>query len=567
MPTILPNGEGKLGKSKRYQPWLTEGSARVPEPAPSLTNPSVGGGKRQQFKERSRENRGTFKLEQRPATRPALAWPAPTPACPGSRCPGLPQPGPGRLRERRGGAPGRGGGRRAGGPAAAAAARGEARPAARLSPWDGSSGPAGLRTNAAAAPRGLHCRRRAGRPCDGVRGEGVPCPAGAAPARPTQRAAAAAGPLTCGGRPLSARPLAAGGTAACALRPSPALAWRRHPGSRGGQGAPVEKAGGGGVRERAERSGAGRAGRGGGEGGGAGRGGAGGGGGYCPLPGRADNSAAVGTGRAGGPHRPCGPRWWGTAARRRRRRRRRMGGAGAVARWGLPRAAPAAPACPSPPACRAIRSRRRPLATTAPGTAAASAASPTSGAAGPHTSTCPVDRVQEEFLELLELLVSRARTYVASLAAMEEFHLSLSQCVVLRYHWIDPFVHSLKKRLAPFHRFFCVADQVKVYTNENKTRTFIGLEVSAGHFQLLELVSEVDRVLEEFDLPTFYKDPSFHISLAWCIGDMSGRLEGQCLRELQDIVDGFEDSALLLRVQWDQVRCKSGNKYFSFPLR
>lgn len=31
------------------------------------------------------------------------------------------------------------------------------------------------------------------------------------------------------------------------------------------------------------------------------------------------------------------------------------------------------------------------------------------------------------------------------------------------------------------------------------------MEVSAGHFQLLELVSEVDRVLEEFDLPTFYK--------------------------------------------------------------
>ncbi|XP_053935047.1 U6 snRNA phosphodiesterase 1 [Cuculus canorus] len=176
-------------------------------------------------------------------------------------------------------------------------------------------------------------------------------------------------------------------------------------------------------------------------------------------------------------------------------------------------------------------------------------------------------RVEEEFLELLELLVSHARTYVSSLAAADEFHLSLSQCVVLRYHWIEPFVRSLRERLASFHRFFCVADQVKVYTNQNKTRTFIGLEVSAGHFQLLELVSEVDRVLEEFDLPTFYKDPSFHISLAWCVGDMSGKLEGQCLRELQDIVDGFEDSALLLRIQWEQIRCKSGNKYFSFPLR
>ncbi|NXX23634.1 USB1 phosphodiesterase, partial [Podargus strigoides] len=179
-------------------------------------------------------------------------------------------------------------------------------------------------------------------------------------------------------------------------------------------------------------------------------------------------------------------------------------------------------------------------------------------------------RVQEEFLELLELLVSHARTYVSAVAAMEEFHLSLSQCVVLHYHWIGAFVRRLRERLAAglsYFRFFCVANRVKVYTNQNKTRTFIGLEVSTGHFQLLELVSEVDRVLEEFDLPMFYKDPSFHISLAWCVGDLSGRLEGQCLQELQDIVDRFEDSALLLHIQWEQVRCKSGNKYFSFPLR
>ncbi|NXJ82640.1 USB1 phosphodiesterase, partial [Trogon melanurus] len=171
------------------------------------------------------------------------------------------------------------------------------------------------------------------------------------------------------------------------------------------------------------------------------------------------------------------------------------------------------------------------------------------------------------FLELLELLVAHARARVFFGGAAEEFHLSLSQCVVLRFFWGGPFVRTLKERLAAFHRFFCVADQVKVYTNQNKTRTFLGLEVSTGHFQLLELVSEVDRVLEEFDLPTFYKDPSFHISLAWCVGDVSGRLEGQCLQELQDIVDGFEDSALLLRFQWEEIRCKSGNKYFSFPLR
>lgn len=29
------------------------------------------------------------------------------------------------------------------------------------------------------------------------------------------------------------------------------------------------------------------------------------------------------------------------------------------------------------------------------------------------------------------------------------------------------------------------------------------------------------------------QDPSFHISLAWCVGDARVQLEGQCLQELQ----------------------------------
>ncbi|KAL7978762.1 hypothetical protein Chor_013251 [Crotalus horridus] len=112
-------------------------------------------------------------------------------------------------------------------------------------------------------------------------------------------------------------------------------------------------------------------------------------------------------------------------------------------------------------------------------------------------------------------------------------------CVVLRHHWINLFVQSLKERLASCHRFTFRADQVKVYTNETKTRTFVGLEVSSGHSQMLELVSEVDEVMEEFNLMPFYKE----------------------------IVDGFEDSTYLLRIPGTEVRCKSGNKVFSFPLQ
>ncbi|KAB1274215.1 U6 snRNA phosphodiesterase [Camelus dromedarius] len=196
----------------------------------------------------------------------------------------------------------------------------------------------------------------------------------------------------------------------------------------------------------------------------------------------------------------------------------------------------------------------------------------------------------EEFLDLLDVLLPRARTYVPRLVRMEAFHLSLSQSVVLRHHWILPFMQALKDRVASFQRFCFTADRIKIYTNQEKTRTFVGLEVTSGHAQFLDLVSEVDRVLKEFDLTTFYQacceiwtchgiqvttclpavplqDPSFHISLAWCVGDARLQLEGQCLQELQEIVDEFEDSEMFLRVCAEQIRCKSGNKFFSMPLK
>ncbi|XP_058011390.1 U6 snRNA phosphodiesterase 1 isoform X2 [Ahaetulla prasina] len=145
----------------------------------------------------------------------------------------------------------------------------------------------------------------------------------------------------------------------------------------------------------------------------------------------------------------------------------------------------------------------------------------------------------EDFLDLLQLLLICGRTYVPLLTGQEEFHISLSQGVVLRHHWINSFVQALKEHLASCQRFIFRADQVKVYTNETKTRTFVGLEVSSGHSQMLELVSEVDEVMEEFDLMPFYKE----------------------------IVDDFEDSTHLLQIPGTEVRCKSGNKVFSFPLR
>lgn len=41
-------------------------------------------------------------------------------------------------------------------------------------------------------------------------------------------------------------------------------------------------------------------------------------------------------------------------------------------------------------------------------------------------------------------------------------------------------------------------------------RTFLGMEISTGHTQLLEVVKRVDRVMDEFSLSTFYEVCRFY---------------------------------------------------------
>ncbi|XP_070763554.1 U6 snRNA phosphodiesterase 1 isoform X1 [Enoplosus armatus] len=173
---------------------------------------------------------------------------------------------------------------------------------------------------------------------------------------------------------------------------------------------------------------------------------------------------------------------------------------------------------------------------------------------------------EEEFGELLEELLSVARAHGAALTPQEEFHLSLSQTVVLRHHWIQPFTQSLRAGLVHCKRFVCSAGRLRVYCNAERTRTFLGMEVCTGHAQLLDLVQAVDKTMTEFRLDTFYKDPSFHVSLAWCAGDVAGQMK-ECMQELQSLVDGHEDGPFLLRLDCGELRCRTGNKTFRFPLK
>ncbi|KAM6937141.1 U6 snRNA phosphodiesterase 1 [Xenentodon cancila] len=175
-------------------------------------------------------------------------------------------------------------------------------------------------------------------------------------------------------------------------------------------------------------------------------------------------------------------------------------------------------------------------------------------------------RPEEEFQELLEEVLSAAGTRGAVLTPQEEFHLSLSQTVVLRHHWIQPFIQSLRTSLARCKRFECSAGTLRVYCNAERTRTFLGMEVTTGHAQLLNLVRVVDKTMTDFQLDTFYKDPSFHVSLAWCVGDLTDKMK-EFMEELQSVVDGREEGPFLVRLDCAELRCRAGNKTFRFPLQ
>jgi len=141
-------------------------------------------------------------------------------------------------------------------------------------------------------------------------------------------------------------------------------------------------------------------------------------------------------------------------------------------------------------------------------------------------------------------------------------HLSLSKVVSLRHHWLQPLTSSLQNSLGQERKFYLGLDKLQVYVNEECSRTFLGITAGAGWGQLSRLTKRVDSALQEYNLPPFYRPPSFHCSLAWCLGDRRASIIPRLQKLSLQLVDCLEEDAILV----DAVHCKAGNKHFSFKL-
>ncbi|KAJ8924948.1 hypothetical protein NQ315_001113 [Exocentrus adspersus] len=173
----------------------------------------------------------------------------------------------------------------------------------------------------------------------------------------------------------------------------------------------------------------------------------------------------------------------------------------------------------------------------------------------------------EGIKELIQFVRNYGVAHSIDIKKTEELHISLTRTLVLKHHWINLFVNTLKANLAHHRKFMVLFDGLEVYCNEERTRTFLGLQIKTGYDSLLKLVETLDRSLEEFNLPAFYEDPSFHLSIAWCVGDFEQELKlvlVQFNHQLRELMEEYSQENWYIYVE--NLICKTGNKYFQFYL-
>ncbi|XP_016936366.3 U6 snRNA phosphodiesterase 1 isoform X1 [Drosophila suzukii] len=149
------------------------------------------------------------------------------------------------------------------------------------------------------------------------------------------------------------------------------------------------------------------------------------------------------------------------------------------------------------------------------------------------------------------------------LQANDSLHLSLSRTVVLQYHQIDEFSRSLQTALSSSVGFTATLQGLRIYTNEERTRTFIAAPLDPAFVEkMTAILQPIDQVMLDYRLQQFYDPASFHVSLLWCLGDQEALLKDK-LQELQELLE--DQDTLTLAV--NEVHLKCGNKDFTYRLK
>ncbi|KAI0671035.1 U6 snRNA phosphodiesterase Usb1 [Trametes maxima] len=100
-----------------------------------------------------------------------------------------------------------------------------------------------------------------------------------------------------------------------------------------------------------------------------------------------------------------------------------------------------------------------------------------------------------------------------------ELHISLSRPTYLRAHQRAEFKRAVQQLAKSQGRFSASFATLSELTNDERTRTFLTLEIGAGHENLKNISNELTPILKSIRQQEFYQDPRFHASVAWALLD------------------------------------------------
>ncbi|KOC62336.1 UPF0406 protein, partial [Habropoda laboriosa] len=146
----------------------------------------------------------------------------------------------------------------------------------------------------------------------------------------------------------------------------------------------------------------------------------------------------------------------------------------------------------------------------------------------------------------------------------EQFHISVTRTLILKFHWIESFVEETKKLCRQTDQFSLELLNVQVYTNEENMRTFLGIQCVDCKGTLTHFVKNLNKILAEYELPPFYEDFSYHISFMWCLGNEVSVLNDYTYSLTTKLNQFLIENAEERYIHVTTIHLKIGNKLYAF---
>lgn len=146
---------------------------------------------------------------------------------------------------------------------------------------------------------------------------------------------------------------------------------------------------------------------------------------------------------------------------------------------------------------------------------------------------------------------------------IETPHVSLSKNFIIKYHWIENLSKILAQNLkfTSFRLKFTIS-KIEFLSNEDNSRHFVCILINKScENELKYLVEGTNKSLKEFELPPYYQNLIFHVSILWKLKEFSKDEKSFIRNEIGNFVQN-ED---VLDIIVEKLTFKTGNKtkYFN----